>query len=224
METGNGTRSGDTGIKRRKLAGLRGAFTCYDLPGLRGRGPRGRVLSRASDDPRKPVLLFRGGGWTARAPSSRAGALKGRSLCSSTMLGIERLIERAADCGVEAGWPTRSKPPSPRTWPLPSLGGPRPFAVSESRLTWAGWRATRMRRGETLSGVGMTELGEAEEFVKRERRGPGPAVAVGNVHGHYSGTLETDRAGLRRSGAGSLPSPYMAPRGHPRPTSNGQSR
>jgi fructose/tagatose bisphosphate aldolase len=44
--------------------------------------------------------------------------------------------------------------------------------------------------GETLSGV-TTEPGEAEEFVKQSGVDC-LAVAVGNVHGHYSGAPEFD--------------------------------
>jgi tagatose 1,6-diphosphate aldolase GatY/KbaY len=48
--------------------------------------------------------------------------------------------------------------------------------------------------GETLSGA-MIDPGEADEFV-RESSVDCLAVAVGNVHGHYSGTPELDWARL----------------------------
>src|SRR5215210_6593386 len=74
--------------------------------------------------------------------------------------------------------------PSPRTSPSPGPWRARcASAASGSRQSSAGWRGA------------MTEPGEAERFAS-ETGVDCLAVAVGNVHGHYSGAPELDWARL----------------------------
>ncbi len=134
-----------------------------------------------------------------------------------------RLIERAADCGIDAVMADGSKLPFAENLAFVRsvVGSMRPRGVGvEAELGRV--EGHEDEAGETLSGA-ATEPREAEEFV--ERSGVDClAVAVGNVHGHYSGTPELDWGRLEDVGAGSLlPSPCMAPRGCPRPTSSGRS-
>jgi ketose-bisphosphate aldolase len=103
----------------------------------------------------------------------------------------ERLIERAADCGVEAVMADGSKLPFAENLAFARsvVGSMRPRGVGvEAELGRV--EGHEDEAGETLSGA-TTEPGEAEEFVKRSGVDC-LAVAVGNVHGHYSGTPELD--------------------------------
>jgi tagatose 1,6-diphosphate aldolase GatY/KbaY len=103
----------------------------------------------------------------------------------------ERLIERAAGCGVDAVMADGSKLPFEENLAFTST-----VALS-MRSRGVGVEAELGRveghedeAGETLSGA-MTTPGEAERFVK-ETGVDCLAVAVGNVHGHYSGTPNLD--------------------------------
>src|SRR5918995_3607285 len=103
----------------------------------------------------------------------------------------ECLIERAAGCGVDAVMADGSKLPFEENLAFTRAvaGSMRPRGVGvEAELGRV--EGHEDEAGETLSGA-MTEPGEAEEFVKRSGVDC-LAVAVGNVHGHYSGTPEID--------------------------------
>jgi ketose-bisphosphate aldolase len=109
--------------------------------------------------------------------------------------GDERLIERAAGCGVDAVMADGSKLPFAEnlafTRAVASSMRPRGVGVEAELGRVEGHED---EAGETLSGA-MTDPGEADGFVE-ESGVDCLAVAVGNVHGHYSGTPELDWARL----------------------------
>jgi ketose-bisphosphate aldolase len=173
-----------------------GAFTCYDLLGF-------EAVVRAAESRRAPVIILvsptsfaaEGGERLVRAFAAAAGGSSVEVLVQLDHARDERLIERAAGCGVDAVMADGSKL---------SFAGNLAFTravASSMRTRGVGVEAELGRveghedeAGETLSGA-MTEPGEADEFVE-ESGVDCLAVAVGNVHGHYSGTPKLDWARL----------------------------
>jgi ketose-bisphosphate aldolase len=136
-------------------------------------------------------LRAAGGGRLVRAFGAAAKASSVEVLVQLDHAGDERLIERAADCGVEAVMADGSKLPFAENLAFARsvVGSMRPRGVGvEAELGRV--EGHEDEAGETLSG-GTTEPSEAEEFVKQSGVDC-LAVAVGNVHGHYSGMPELD--------------------------------
>ncbi len=169
-----------------------GAFTCYDLLSF-------EAVVRAAQSYRAPVVILvsplsftaEGGERLVRAFGAAAKNSSTEVLVQLDHARDERLIERAADCGVDAVMADGSKLPFSE-----NLAFTR--AVADSmRPRGVGVEAELGRveghedeAGETLSGA-MTEPGQAEWFAN-ESGADCLAVAVGNVHGHYSGTPNLD--------------------------------
>lgn len=192
METATETRFGEVLSRAQETGRAVGAFTCYDLLGF-------EAVVRAAESRRAPVIIlvspssFRaeGGGRLVRAFVAAARASSVEVLVQLDHAGDERLIERAADSGVEAVMADGSKLPLAENvaFVRSVAGSLRPRGVGvEAELGRV--EGHEDEAGETLGGA-TTDPGEAEEFV--ERSGVDClAVAVGNVHGHYSGTPELD--------------------------------
>ena len=188
MEIATETRFGEVLGRAREAGRAGGAVTCYDLLGF-------EAVVRAAEFRGAPVVVLvspssfeaEGGERLARAFGAAARGSSVDVLVQLDHARDERLIERAGDCGVDAVMADGSKLPFGE-----NLAFTR--AVADSmRPRGVGVEAELGRveghedeAGETLSGE-ATEPGEAEEFA----RASGVdclAVAVGNVHGHYSGT------------------------------------
>jgi tagatose 1,6-diphosphate aldolase GatY/KbaY len=192
VETATETRFGEILSRAQETGRAVGAFTCYDLLGF-------EAVVRAAESYGAPAMILvspssfkaQGGGRLVRAFGAAARASTVEVLVQLDHAGDERLIERAADCGVEAVMADGSKLPFAENLAFAHS------VVDSMRLRGVGVEAELGRveghedeAGETLSGA-TTEPGEAEEFVKRSGV-ECLAVAVGNVHGHYSGTPEID--------------------------------
>jgi tagatose 1,6-diphosphate aldolase GatY/KbaY len=173
-----------------------GAFTCYDLLGF-------EAVIRAAESRRAPVIVLvsptsfgaEGGERLVRAFAAAAAGSSVEVLVQLDHARDERLIERAADCGVDAVMADGSKLSFAENLAFTRAvaGSMRPRGVGvEAELGRV--EGHEDEAGETLSGA-MTEPGEADELV-RESGVDCLAVAVGNVHGHYSGTPELDWARL----------------------------
>lgn len=192
METATETRFGEILSRAQGTGRAVGALTCYDLLGF-------EAVVRAAESRRAPVIIlvspssFRaeGGERLVRAFVAAARTSSVEVLVQLDHAGDERLIERAADSGVEAVMADGSKLPLAENLAFVRsvAGSMRPRGVGvEAELGRV--EGHEDEAGETLSGA-TTEPGEAEEFA--ERSGVDClAVAVGNVHGHYSGTPELD--------------------------------
>jgi ketose-bisphosphate aldolase len=192
VETATETRFGEILSRAQETGRAVGAFTCYDLLGF-------EAVVRAAESYRAPAIVlvspssFRaeGGGRLVRAFGAAAKASSVEVLVQLDHAGDERLIERAADCGVEAVMADGSKLPFIEnvTFTRTVVGSMRPRGVGvEAELGRV--EGHEDEAGETLSGA-TTEPSQAEEFV--EHSGVEClAVAVGNVHGHYSGTPRLD--------------------------------
>ena len=196
MVTVTETRFGRVLSQAREAGRAVGAFTCYDLLGF-------EAVVRAAESRRAPVIVLvspssfaaEGGERLVRAFSAAAKGSSTDVLLQLDHATDERLIERAAGCGVDAVMADGSKL---------SFAGNLAFtrAVASSvRPRGVGVEAELGRveghedeAGETLSGA-MTEVGEADEFAG-ESGVDCLAVAVGNVHGHYSGKPQLDWARL----------------------------
>ena len=134
----------------------------------------------------------------------RAFGAAARSSSAEVLLQLDharddRLIGRAADCGVDAVMADGSKLPFGENlaFTLTVAGSMRPRGVAvEAELGRV--EGHEDEAGETLSGE-ATAAGEAERFA-RESGVDCLAVAVGNVHGHYSGTPKLDWARLEEIG------------------------
>ncbi len=192
METATETRFGEILSRAQKTGRAVGAFTCYDLLGF-------EAVVRAAESFRAPAMILvspssfeaEGGGRLVRAFGAAAKASSVEVLVQLDHAGDERLIERAADCGVEAVMADGSKLPFAENLAFAQsvVDSMRPRGVGvEAELGRV--EGHEDEAGETLSGA-MIEPGEAEEFVKRSGVDC-LAVAVGNVHGHYSGAPEID--------------------------------
>ena len=181
MKTASETRFGEILGRAQRTGRAVGAFTCYDLLGF-------EAVVRAAESYRAPVIIL-------VSPSSFGAAAKTSSVEVLVQLDHatdERLIERAADCGLAAVMADGSKLPFAENLAFArSVVGPmrcsRGVGVEAELGRVEGYED---EAGETLSGT-TTEPGEAEEFVE-ESGGDCLAVAVGNVHGHYSGTPKLD--------------------------------
>ncbi len=192
METATETRFGEILSRAREAGRAVGAFTCYDLLGF-------EAVVRAAECYRAPVIVlvspssFRaeGGERLVRAFGAAAKASSVEVLVQLDHASDERLIERAADCGVDAVMADGSKLPFTENLAFTRAvaGSMRPRGVGvEAELGRV--EGHEDEAGETLSGE-MTEPGEGEQFVKQSGVDC-LAVAVGNVHGHYSGTPKLD--------------------------------
>jgi tagatose 1,6-diphosphate aldolase GatY/KbaY len=169
-----------------------GAFTCYDLLGF-------EAVVRAAESRRAPVIVLvspssfgaEGGERLVRAFVAASRGAPVEVLVQLDHARDERLIERAAGCGVDAVMADGSKLPFEE-----NLAFTRTVALS-MRSRGVGVEAELGRveghedeAGETLSGE-MTEPDDAERFVD-ETGVDCLAVGVGNVHGHYSGAPDLD--------------------------------
>ncbi len=192
METATETRFGEILSRAREAGRAVGAFTCYDLLGF-------EAVVRAAECYRAPVIVlvspssFRaeGGERLVRAFGAAAKASSVEVLVQLDHASDERLIERAADCGVDAVMADGSKLPFTENLAFTRAvaGSMRPRGVGvEAELGRV--EGHEDEAGETLSGE-TTEPGEAEQFDK-QCGVDCLAVAVGNVHGHYSGTPKLD--------------------------------
>jgi ketose-bisphosphate aldolase len=173
-----------------------GAFTCYDLLGL-------EAVVRAAESRRAPVIVLvspsifstRGAERLVRAFAAAAKGSSVEVLVQLDHARDERLIERAVDCGVNAVMADGSKLPIAENLAFTRTvaGSMRPRGVGvEAELGRV--EGHEDEAGETLSGA-VTEPDEAEWFAD-ETGVDCLAVAVGNVHGHYSGAPELDWARL----------------------------
>ena len=216
MEAVTETRFGEVLSRARETGRAVGAFTCYDLLGF-------EAVVRAAETYRAPaIILVSPSSFRAEGGERIVGAFGAAARASSVEVLVqldhasdERLIERAADCGVEAVMADGSKLPFAENLAfVRSVAGslrPRGIGVEAELGRVEGHED---EAGETLSGA-ATEPDEAGEFV--EQSGVDClAVAVGNVHGHYSGTPDLDwgrleevrgriRAPLSLHGASGLP-------------------
>jgi tagatose 1,6-diphosphate aldolase GatY/KbaY len=189
---GTETKFGEVLRRAQEIGRAVGAFTCYDLLGF-------EAVVRAAESREAPVVVlvspasFRAEGGE-RLVRAFGAAAKGSSV--EVLVQIDhardgRLIERAADCGVDAAMADGSKLPFEENLAFTRAvaGSMRPRGVGvEAELGRV--EGHEDEAGETLSGA-MTEPGEAEWFAS-ESGADCLAVAVGNVHGHYSGTPRLD--------------------------------
>jgi tagatose 1,6-diphosphate aldolase GatY/KbaY len=196
MVTATETRFGKVLSLAREAGRAVGAFTCYDLLGF-------EAVVRAAESRRAPVIILvspssfaaEGGERLVRAFGAAAAGSSVEVLVQLDHARDERLIERAADCGVDAVMADGSKLSFSENLAFTRAvaGSMRPRGVGvEAELGRV--EGHEDEAGETLSGA-MTDPGEAGELV-RESGVDCLAVAVGNVHGHYSGTPELDWARL----------------------------
>src|SRR5918997_3851848 len=201
--TATETRFGKVLGRAREAGRAVGAFTCYDLLGF-------EAVVRAAESRQAPVIILvsptsfaaEGGERLVRAFGAAAAGSSVEVLVQLDHARDERLIERAADCGVDAVMADGSKLPFAE-----NLAFTRAVA-STLRRRGVGVEAELGRveghedeAGETLSGA-RTDPGEAGEFVE-ESGVDCLAIAVGNVHGHYSGTPQLDWARLEEVRASS---------------------
>jgi tagatose 1,6-diphosphate aldolase GatY/KbaY len=192
MATSTQTRFGEVLDRARGAGRAVGAFTCYDLLGL-------EAVVRAAESRRAPVIVLvsptsfaaEGGERLVRAFAAAARSSSVEVLVQLDHARDERLIERAVDCGVNAVMADGSKLPFAENLAFTRTvaGSMRPRGVGvEAELGRV--EGHEDEAGETLSG-GVTDAGEAQAFL--EQSGVEClAVAVGNVHGHYSGTPKLD--------------------------------
>jgi ketose-bisphosphate aldolase len=206
VETATETRFGEILGRARETGRAVGAFTCYDLLGL-------EAVVRAAESCRAPAIVLvspssfdaEGGERLVRAFGAAARASPVEVLVQLDHARDERLIERATDCGVEAVMADGSKLPFAENLAFVRsvVGSMRPRGVGvEAELGRV--EGHEDEAGETLRGA-PTEPGEAEAFVEQSSV-ECLAVAVGNVHGHYSGTPELDWGRLEEV-RGRIPAP-----------------
>ena len=196
METTTETRFAEVLSRAREAGRAVGAFTCYDLLSF-------EAVIRAAESRRAPAIVLvspssfsaEGGERLVRAFGAAARGSSAGVLVQLDHARDERLIERAADCGVDAVMADGSKLPLAENLSFTRAvsGSMRPRGIGvEAELGRV--EGHEDEAGETLSGA-MTEPGEAERFVE-ESGIDCLAIAVGNVHGHYSGTPRLDWARL----------------------------
>ena len=192
MGTATETRFGEVLARARGAGRAVGAFTCYDLLGF-------EAVVRAAESFRAPVIVLvspasfstEGGERLVRAFGAAAGGSSVEVLVQIDHARDGRLIERAADCGVDAAMADGSKLPFEENLAFTRavVDSMRPRGVGvEAELGRI--EGNEDEAGETLSGA-TTDPGEAQEFLE-EGGVECLAVAVGNVHGHYSGTPKLD--------------------------------
>ena len=192
MRAATETRFGEVLDRARAARRAVGAFTCYDLLGF-------EAVVRAAESRGAPVIILvspasfgaEGGERLVRAFGAAARGFSADVLVQLDHVRDERLIERAADCGVDAVMADGSKLPFGE-----NLAFTRNVADAV-RSRGVGVEAELGRveghedeAGETLSGA-ATDPEEAGRFVG-ESGVDCLAVAVGNVHGHYSGVPKLD--------------------------------
>jgi tagatose 1,6-diphosphate aldolase GatY/KbaY len=192
VETATETRFGEV-LGRAQAAGRAvGAFTCYDLLGF-------EAVVRAAESRGAPVIVLvspasfgaEGGERLVRAFGAAARGSSSDVLVQLDHVRDARLIERAADCGVDAVMADGSKLPYGENLAFTRtvVDSVRPRGVGvEAELGRV--EGHEDEAGETLSGE-ATDPGEAGRFVE-ESGVDCLAVGVGNVHGHYSGTPQLD--------------------------------
>jgi tagatose 1,6-diphosphate aldolase GatY/KbaY len=186
------TKFGAVLARSREAGRAVGAFTCYDLLGF-------EAVVRAAESRRAPVVVLvspssfeaEGGERLVRALVAASRGALVEVLVQLDHARDERLIERAAGCGVDAVMADGSKLSFEENLAFTST-----VALS-MRSRGVGVEAELGRveghedeAGEPLSGE-MTEPDEAERFVD-ETGVDCLAVAAGNVHGHYSGPPDLD--------------------------------
>ena len=174
-----------------------GAFTCYNLEEL-------EAVIRAAETRRAPVIVLvsptsfeaSGGERLVRAFRGAADRASVEVLLQLDHVSDLRSIERAAACGIDAVMADGSRLPLEENIVLVRN------AVSTVNVRDIGVEAELGRVegdedevGETLGGE-MTDPAEAESFA-RESGTACLAVAIGNVHGSYSGTPSLDWDRLR---------------------------
>lgn len=169
-----------------------GAFTCYNLEEL-------EAVIRAAETRQAPVIVlvspssFRSAGGERLVRGFRAAGAHSsiEVLVQLDHVSDKSSIERAARCGVDAVMADGSKL---------SLRENLEFTVEVARFLLprgigveaelGRLEGQEDRTGEALAGA-MTDPEEAAEFA--DKSGVDClAVAVGNVHGHYSGTPSLD--------------------------------
>ena len=189
----NQTRFGSILGEAREQGRAIGAFTCYNFEEF-------EAVARAAESHRAPVIVlvspasFRspGGERLAQAFGCMAEAASADILVQLDHVSGREEIQRAADCGVDAVMADGSKLPFEenlsfmrdvtRDLQTRGIGVEAELGRVEGEEDEAG--------GETLGGE-MTDPREAEEF--RGQTGVDClAVAIGNVHGNYSGTPSLD--------------------------------
>ncbi len=192
MGTATETRFGEVLARAQGAGRAVGAFTCYDLLGF-------EAVVRAAESFRAPVIVLvspasfsaEGGERLVRAFGAAAEGSSVDVLVQIDHARDGRLIERAADCGVDAAMADGSKLPFEENLAFTRavVDSMRPRGVGvEAELGRI--EGNEDEAGEISSG-GLTDPGEAQEFL--EKGGVEClAVAVGNVHGHYSGTPKLD--------------------------------
>ena len=192
MGSATETRFGQVLARARRAGRAVGAFTCYDLLGF-------EAVVRAAESCRAPVIVLvspasfsaEGGERLVRAFGAAAERSSVEVLVQIDHARDGRLIERAAECGVDAAMADGSKLPFEENLAFTQavVDSMRPRGVGvEAELGRI--EGNEDEAGETLSG-GVTDAGEAQEFLE-ESGVECLAVAVGNVHGHYSGTPKLD--------------------------------
>ncbi len=188
----NETRFSSVLSEARELGRAVGAFTCYNLEEL-------EAVILAAEARRAPAIVlispssFRseGGERLVRAFRAAAALASVEVLLQLDHVSDPTSIERAAECGVDAVMADGSKLPFEDN--LAFTG-----TAVQSMQNWGIGVEAELGRvegqedrvGEALAGA-MTDPEEAREFA--EKSGVDClAVAVGNVHGNYSGTPSLD--------------------------------
>ena len=186
--------------RARGLGRAVGAFTCYDLEGF-------EAVAAAAEAQRAPaIVLISPSSFAAPAGRRLARAFTAMAAEASVDLLVQldhvsdrEQIERAAGAGLDAVMADGSKLPYERNveFTCAVAGSLRPRGVAvEAELGRV--EGHEDRAGPVASGE-MTDPAQAAEFA--ERTGVDClAVAIGNVHGHYTGTprLDFDRLGAIR--------------------------
>ena len=192
MRAATETRFGEVLDRARAARRAVGAFTCYDLLGF-------EAVVRAAESRGAPVIILvspasfgaEGGERLVRAFGAAARGSSSDVLVQLDHVRDVPLIERAAECGVDAVLADGSKLPYGENLAFTRtvVGSVRPRGVGvEAELGRV--EGHEDEAGETLSGA-ATDPEEAGRFVG-ESGVDCLAVAVGNVHGHYSGVPKLD--------------------------------
>lgn len=189
------TRFGKVLSQAREAGRAVGAFTCYDLLGF-------EAVVRAAESRRAPVIVLvspssfeaEGGERLVRAFGAAAKGSSAEVLVQLDHARDGRLIERAADCGVDAVMADGSKRPFAEnlafTRAVAGSMRPRGVGVEAELGRLEGHEDEAGETSSALSGA-MTDPLEAERFANKSGADC-LAVAVGNVHGHYSGSPDLD--------------------------------
>lgn len=186
------TRFADVLNGARRTRRAVGAFTCYNLEEL-------EAVIRAAESCRAPVIVlvslssFRSAGGERLVRGFRAAGAHSsvEVLVQLDHVSDRSTVERAAGCGVDAVMADGSKLSLRENLAFTAAVArsvrPRGIGV-EAELGRV--EGQEDRTGEALAGA-MTDPEEAAEFT--EKSGVDClAVAVGNVHGNYSGTPSLD--------------------------------